>query len=135
MNFKPDDGNDLRPEMNITPLIDVVLLLLIFFMITTSFVVQPGLQVKLPEAETAEPARAKDIEVLITQEGTIYLGDLPVEPADLEAEFNRLRSGGRTGTVVVKADERVAHGRVVQVMDKARTAGLTRFAIATRPAE
>lgn len=123
-----------RPSvsLNLVPLVDCVLLLLIFFMISSSFVVQPGIKVDLPKASSAEREGAEDLKLIITREETLYLNNQRVTLSELWGKLlDRSRNGDRS-FLVIQADRLVAHGRVVEVMDIAKQAGIRRLAIATR---
>lgn len=124
----------IYPQVNITSLIDVVLLLLIFFMISTTFVTQPGIRVNLPKARSKTKDIAQEINtVIITADNTIFINRQKIH--DVE-EFRKvlleLRKEYKGDLIVIKADENVAHGLVVGVMDIAKTSGFSRIAIATR---
>jgi len=122
---------DLRVE--ITPLIDVVFLLLIFFTITTTFVTTPGIRVRLPKASAAETQPDDhDATVVLTTEGEIIFAHRKVDIAELEQGLAELAASNADTMLIVQADEKVPHGRVVQVMDLAKGKGLQRLAIATR---
>lgn len=119
--------------INITPLIDVVFLLLIFFVVTSTFLEQPGIDLSLPEASSAEIAEREDVVVQLAADGQIYLQDAPVAPEALFEQIEeRLQTSG-TDRVILEADERVPHGRVVEAMDAARRAGATALVVATQP--
>ncbi len=122
------------PQVNITSLIDVVLLLLIFFMISTTFVTQPGIRVNLPKAKTKVRNIAREINtVIITAERTISINRQEIRDfEELRQILLDLRKEYQGDLIVVKADESVAHGLVVRVMDIAKTSGFSRIAIATR---
>ncbi len=123
----------LERRLDITALIDVVLLLVIFFMISTSFIVQPGIKVKLPQAGTKEEGTPEDLVVLVTKEGDLYYGDTKVTDQELRDRLGRdVRAEGNS-VLIIKADEEAMHGRVVKVMDMAKTEGINRLAIATTP--
>ena len=106
--------------------------LIIFFMVTTTFQARSGISVKLPEAGSKLPVREVTRAVVsIKADGTMFLEDERVDEGLLAKKLEKLAtSGGRT-LVVIRADKSVPHGRVVTVMDIARTAGLTDIAIAT----
>ena len=132
MEFRKKRRDAITPD--ITPLVDVVFLLLIFFMLSTTFVVSPGIRIDLPQAQ-AEPMRSerRDLRVKIAAEGVLYVEDQRLSLEDLG---ERLRGAARTSQdtlVVIEADENTAHKYVVEVMDRAKSAGLSRLAIATRP--
>jgi biopolymer transport protein ExbD len=119
--------------LNLVPLVDAVLLLLIFFMISSSFVAQPGIKVNLPKAVTAERKEPEDITLAITKEDILYLNNQRIALQDLWGRLLHLQNQGRVGFLIIKADKAVSHGRVVEVMDIAKQAGVERLAIATEP--
>jgi biopolymer transport protein ExbD len=132
VTFRAKRRDVITPD--ITPMVDVVFLLLIFFMLSTTFIVSPGIRIDLPQAE-AEPVRRErqDLRVKIAAEGVLYVDEQRLSLEDL---IERLRATARTDPetlVVIEADENTAHKHVVEVMDRARSAGLRRLAIATRP--
>ncbi len=132
MQFRKDRRDAVTPD--ITPLVDVVFLLLIFFMLSTTFIVSPGIRVNLPQAE-AEAVRheRQDVRVKIDATGNLYLGDQRVSRDDLEARLQAAGRSDRDTLVIIEADEATAHRHVVEVMDRAKSVGLHRLAIATRP--
>ena len=121
-------------EINIIPLVDVTLVLLIIFMATTAFVREAGLNMKLPAARTREtvPDAERDINIALTRDRKIFLDGKPSsEGAVLAAMTARARRNPET-RVVIKGDERIEYARVVRVMDMAKGAGLPRVALGTR---
>jgi biopolymer transport protein ExbD len=131
----------LRPQrkrsviLNVTSLIDVLFLLLIFFMISTSFLATPAIKLELPKAKHADVVRQKPVVIYIDPEGAIFLNDEPVRISLLEAALADKLEGSEEKTVVLKADSRVSHGRVVEVMDLVKGAGAKRLVVSTRPDE
>jgi len=138
-----DDGLDegeggIFADINITPLTDIFLVLLIIFMVTTTAIAESGtqnagLKVNLPKGG-AEPAGvvSHDVAVAILEDGrTVVRGEV-VDEAKLAVVFQQARERSRETTVLVQADKGVSHGRVVAVMDLARRNGLERLAIATK---
>jgi biopolymer transport protein ExbD len=122
------------PTTDLTPLIDVVFLLLIFFAVSTSFVTAQGIQVDLPRSRTRDTVdQDNSLRVTVRQEGQLYLDDRPVNLDGLRAAFERAASGDVPPVVVIRADQAVAHGLVVQVMDLAQRSGLRRLSVATEP--
>ena len=125
-------------DINITPLTDIFLVLLIIFMVTTTAIAEAGrdeggFKVNLPKGAKGDVAGiSHDITVAILQDGRVVVGGKVVDGAGLKATFAQAKAGGEDPLVMFQADEGVAHGRVVQVMEQAREAGLTRLAIATR---
>lgn len=118
-------------SLNITPLIDVVLLLLIFFMISTTFVVQPGIPIQLPEAASAAGQLQREWVVAVTARGELYLNEVRTTLKTLQRQLKAAVGRGEVEVLIVKADEAAFHGRVVAVMDAAKLAGVRRLAIAT----
>jgi len=130
MNFARRPQEDLT--LDLTPLIDVVFLLLIFFMVTTTFATQSGIGVKLPEAAAQERPSTEAVSISIKATGEFFLDERPVTREALRSGLKTLeQQRGAETVVVVRADESVAHGRVVEAMDAARTAGFRKLAIAT----
>jgi biopolymer transport protein ExbD len=137
-------GDDLEgeggifAEINITPLTDIFLVLLIIFMVTTTAIAESGqdkggFKVNLPKGEKGEAAQiAKDVSVAVLQDGRAVIGGKVLDDAGLEATFAASAKVSPDTVVMVQADEGVPHGRVVAVMELARKAGLSRLAIATR---
>lgn len=125
----------LLRRLDVTPLIDVVLLLLIFFMISTTFVITAGIKVKLPQAATRAEAREQDIVVVVTEGGELYLDNESVSVDELRLRLKKKVSGRKDNLLIVKADREAKHGRVVQVMDLAKQLGISRLAIATEPVD
>ncbi|MBN1551775.1 biopolymer transporter ExbD [bacterium] len=129
--MKFNSANSLKPELNMTPLIDVVLMLLIFFMISTSFVFQPGIMVKLPSsAISADIQSTRMAQVIVTSEGDVYFDRLRVDIDNLEQQMSDYKD---KSLLIIKADRSVAHGLVVTIMDCAKKAGFERLTIATSP--
>jgi biopolymer transport protein ExbD len=122
------------PQVNITSLIDVVLLLLIFFMISTTFVTQPGIRIDLPKANTKVKNVAQESNtIIISADNSIYINRQQMESIEqLRSELVKLKQANSSELIIIKADENVAHGIVVSVMDLAKTSGFSRIAIATR---
>jgi biopolymer transport protein ExbD len=116
-------------QIDIAPLIDIVFQLLIFFMLTSSFIMQPGIKVNLPRAVTSEVVKFENIEIVISGEGVTYLNGKVVTAAELK---NALKvAAKREQSIMIKADKRSALGRVVEVWDAARDLGVTQINIAT----
>ena len=115
--------------IDIAPLVDVVFLLLIFFMLSSSFTFQSGINVKLPKAVTSDILREENLIVTITSDNIIYLNNDVITLKELE---NRLsQSGTKTRPLLIKADRRASVGRIVDVWDLCRNLGIERINIAT----
>lgn len=118
--------------LDIAPLIDVVFLLLIFFLLTSSFIVQPGIRVNLPKAVTSEVVQERSLVVLVTGENLVYLGDRLVTLADLRTALTK--AAKEQTQMLIKADRGASLGRVVEVWDLCREVGIAQINIATHQA-
>lgn len=122
-------------EINVIPLVDISLVLLIIFMVTTAFVKEAGLNMQLPKAQAteAEPEKSQDINIAIDKKSKTYLDGKPTTMAHLVKVLqNRARKKDST-RVIIKADRAIAYDRFVNVLDAVKVAGLYRIAIATEP--
>lgn len=128
-------GARRKALINVTSLIDVVFLLLLFFVVTSTFLERPGLDLTLPAASLAEVARRDEVTLELDAEGGVWLQGRRVAEEALERELKAALAAGGTERVVLEADEQVSHGRVVAAMDAARRAGATGLVVATRPQE
>jgi biopolymer transport protein ExbD len=125
-------GRDSDPivDINVTPLVDVALVLLIIFLATSYLIAQQSLKVELPKASKTAATEARTIAIVVKVSGEIVLDGRTLEPAKLQAELAEMREERPNIQVVVGADRNVIHGRVVDVMDAARMAGIERVAFA-----
>lgn len=133
MNFKPHRRDDL--EINMTPLIDVVFLLLIFFMVSTTFQKESELQVQLPQASTEPMAVVpKSVEIVINDNGQYFVDGKELinrKAVTLRQALQRVTSGRKDTPIVLRADARTPHQAVVTAMDVAARLGLKHLSIAT----
>lgn len=114
-------------------LTDIVFLLLIFFLLSSSFVLQPGVKVQLPKSDKAEQESQRQIVITVTEKGALFLNDQPVTTANLGSRLSGLLQKDRDKVVVIKADRTVSLQNAVEVMDIAKGVGATRLLIATQP--
>jgi len=126
-----------EPEINLVPLIDVILVLIIFFVITTTFDTRSTLQLQLPSA-TAEPAsdQTRSLSLLINAEGRYFVGDQEVLRTDIDAlkqTLNAVGGSDRNRPVLLRADARTPHQAVVTALDALGQLGFRRISIATAP--
>ena len=117
-------------EVNVTPMLDVVFIMLIFFIVTASFVKEAGIDVNRPDAATAERKERGNILVAITESGQIWINKRQVDPRAVRANIERMHAENPQGSVVIQADENSKNGLLVQVMDAARLAGVYEVSIA-----
>lgn len=135
--MKLSPGRREEPELNITSLIDVVFLLLIFFMVTTTFVQESGLDLRLPDASAAASDSADEaVEVVIDAADTVYVGGKALGgfEAELREALGRASDGRIDRPLRIKADGRASHQTVVSVMDMAAEVGFSQVDIATQAA-
>ena len=120
------------PHIDLTPMIDVVFLLLIFFMISTTFVENPGLMIDLPDSSAQQLRQDRqEVQVYLTAEGEIYFKRQPVSLSVLTEKLADFGPAAKQMTFLLMADKGVLHGKVIQLMDLAKTAGFGQLAIAT----
>ena len=116
-------------EIDIAPLIDMVFQLLIFFMLTSSFVIQPGIKINLPKALTSEVVKTENIEIVISSENVTYLNGKVVTAAELKKLL--VLAAKMKQPVLIKSDKRAYLGKVVEIWDACRDLGITQINIAT----
>jgi len=127
--------DDEESEVNLTPMLDVVFIMLIFFIVTASFVKEAGIDVNRPDAATAEKKTKGNILVAITENGQIWIDKRQVDPRALRANIERLHAENPQGSVVIQADKNSKNGLLVQVMDSARLAGVYNVSIAAQESD
>lgn len=137
MKVSPSSGthNHSMAEINITPFVDVVLVLLIIFMITAPLL-QQGLPVQLPKAQASEIKRTpQDMVLTLDDKGHIFLGDSrsPVSMEELPSKLVAVYQGKESKDLLIKADQQLRYGEVIQVMSLAQKAGVERIGMITRP--
>jgi biopolymer transport protein ExbD len=123
-----DDEED--NEVNLTPMLDVVFIMLIFFIVTASFVKESGIDVNRPNAATAERKEKGNILVAISEDNQIWIDRRQVDPRALRANIERMHAENPNGAVVIQADEESKNKLLVLVMDAARMAGVKNVSIA-----
>lgn len=134
MQFRRTRRDDARIE--ITPLVDMVFLLLIFFMLSTTFIVSPGIKVNLPQSSAEKVTQEKkEVQVVITEDNKVFVESVLVDMGGLEQRLVGAAQQDPQTLVIIKADAKALHGKVVEVMDLAKQSGLNRMAIATQPKE
>lgn len=130
MQFK--EKKSKRSSINVTSLIDVMFILLIFFMVSSSFVEQPGMKLELPTIKSKEVARVDNLVLFVSKDDVIYLDDKQVSMENLAAEITAAIPNIKEKTLVLKADRETQHGVIVQIMDIAKRNGLKKIIIGTR---
>lgn len=126
------ETNDLDQPItgiNITPLVDVILVLLIIFMVTATFIMSPSLNVDLPKATTGEPTPISNIAVVIDAKGNLFLNGNPINEENLTVFVRAKREEGSRLNAIIGADKMVYHGRVIHIVDLLKKEGVSKFAI------
>jgi len=123
-------GGEEESEINLTPMLDVVFIMLIFFIVTASFVKESGIDVNRPDAATAEKKERGNILIAITDSGQFWVDKRQVDPRALRANIERLYAENPQGAVVIQADEDSRNKWLVQAMDAARLAGVKNVSMA-----
>ena len=118
-----------KGQLDIAPLIDVVFLLLIFFMLTSNFVFQPGIKVTLPKAITSEVISSENLVVTVTGQDLLFLNDQPITILELMSKLKEAHQDNRS--LLLKADTNASLGRVVEIWDLCRELGIPQINIAT----
>ncbi len=129
MKFKRRSHPFIRSDA--APMADVVFLLLIFFMLSSSFIIQPGIKIKLPEAITSQAQLERQLILTVSKDKKIFLNEKRIAMKDLLPELKNVFLDRKDKVLIIKADKRVLHGTVVEIMDKAKLAGAEKLAIAT----
>jgi biopolymer transport protein ExbD len=119
--------------LNITPLIDMVFILLIFFAVNASFVKEAGVEIERPSARTAETKQQANIMIAVTENGEVWVDRQRVDPSSVRGHVERLHAENPEGSVVILADKASQTGLVIQVLDQARLAGIESVAVAASP--
>ncbi len=121
----------IKPVINIASLVDVLFLLLIFFMVTSAFVEQPNIKLELPATRHSEVSKIDRAVLTIARDGQLFLLDKPVDKKNLEKELRRIVLDTGDEVLVLKADKMVPYGDVVDIMDDAKGAGFKRVVAPT----
>ncbi len=118
-----------KGHLDIAPLIDCVFLLLIFFLLTSNFMFQPGIKINLPKAVTSEVVRENTLVITVTADNIFYLNEAPITFVELKSKLKT--SSDTRRPVLIKADRNVSLGKVVSIWDFCRDIGMTQVNIAT----
>ncbi len=122
---------DEESDINLTPMLDVVFIMLIFFIVTATFIKQAGIDVLRPDAESAQQKPTISVLVAIGPNGEIWIDNEQVDESSVRAQIERLHSENPKGGLVVQADRQAKYEKVEAVLSAARAAGMTQVAIST----
>ena len=125
-------NNAEENSLDLTPMMDIVFIMLIFFILTTSFVKETGVEISRPNAETAERDERGNILVAITENDEIWVDKRRIDLKALRANIERLKIEYPEGSVIIQADERSRSGLLVEAMDQIRLAGVQNISIAAK---
>lgn len=130
MKRRYSSDNHDEAAIDMTPMLDIVFIMLIFFIVTTSFVKEAGIEVNRPSANTAQTVQSGNIMIAVGAAGDIWIDKRRVEVDAVRANVERLRAESPEGAIVIQADELANAGVVVKVMDQVRMAGVENISIA-----
>jgi biopolymer transport protein ExbD len=130
MRYRRRQREEETAQIDMTSMMDVVFIMLIFFIVTTSFVKEAGIEVNRPAATTAQRQERGNIMIAVSDGGAIWIDGRQVDLRAVRANVERLRAENPEGAVVIQADEASRTGILVQVMDQVRLAGVLNVAIA-----
>jgi biopolymer transport protein ExbD len=126
-------GHGAIVGINVTPMVDVVLVLLVIMMVSATYIVSQSLKVELPKAASSNESVQSIAAVTIAKNGNIYYNQQPISEPDLIQKFKEGIAANEDMSLIVSADEAVPHGRVVHVIDLAKLEGILKFAINVEP--
>ncbi|ACO04428.1 MAG TPA: biopolymer transporter ExbD [Persephonella sp.] len=131
MRLIDEDDKEIS-EINMTPFVDIILVVLIIFMATATFIVEGKIPLNLPKAETGEPKeiKVKRIEITILKTGELFINDKKINPDLLEEKLKQLK--GKDTVVVLRADQSIEFQKVVSIIDTCRKVGLEKYMIETK---
>ncbi len=121
-----------KPELIIIPMIDIMFFLLVFFMLSTMYMVeQKTIPVKLPQATTAQVDNKTNFSVTLKEDGTVYLEDKPTDVDTLISEASKEQQNNPSFSIIIRADKDINYDKVINLIDRLKSAGITRFGLAT----
>jgi biopolymer transport protein ExbD len=129
--MKFNTSNEPLAIFSYSSLTDIVMLLLIFFLLTSQFVIQTGVKVKLPGSKTSEQTSASQLIVTLTSAGAIFAGQDEVTVDELPARLALMKGEGKEQNLIIRADKSVAVDLVIKVIDAAKSTGIDKFTIQT----
>jgi biopolymer transport protein ExbD len=127
--FQQNTDDDI--EINMTPMLDVVFILLIFFIVTTSFIREAGVNIDRPEANTSSTLPQQAITVAITAHNKVWIDQRQIEPQSIRRNIERLLSESPESTIIIQADKFAQTGLLIEALDQCKLAGARNIAVAT----
>jgi biopolymer transport protein ExbD len=135
MGAKLGGDDEAITDINITPFVDIILVVLIIFMVTATYIVAPSIKVNLPDAATGENTEQSSLGVTLTADGKLYLNGDEVTEAQLRESIQVEKAKNKEVICLIAADRTVLHGDVVHIIDVVRQEGVAKFAINIEPAD
>jgi biopolymer transport protein TolR len=133
VDFSSDRNGSQISQINVTPLVDVMLVLLVIFMVTAP-IIQQGVQINLPQAQAGAVASDEEpLVVSITQNGRLYLNDNPISASELGKKLRAVRQINKDKEVYLRADQNVRYGVVMSAIEEIKKAGIVKLGMVTRP--
>ena len=129
MALKMDSGEDILSEINVVPLVDIILVVLIIFMVTAPMIMRPSINVNLPKAATGDASVPSKLNITIANDGRLNLDGKFVEENDIQSAAVAEVQKNPDIQAIISADKDVPHGKVVGVLDLVKAAGVKKFAI------
>lgn len=126
-----DDNDGPIAEINIVPFVDIILVVLIIFMVTTPLIIKPSISVNLPKAVSGEETTPSPFNVSVSPNGDIFLNGSATQLESLKTEAQNATQKNPNTQAIISADEMVSHGKVIGVIDAIKSGGVTKFAIST----
>src|SRR5688572_10329913 len=127
------EPDDMITEINVVPLVDIVLVVLIIFMLTANLIANASIKVDLPEASTGEAAEPTTLALTLTKDGALFMNGALTDEAALRAYIPGLAKTDPKAQAIIAADKEVTHGRVIQIIDLVRSSGIYKFALNIDP--
>ncbi len=133
MASQQQDDDDMITGINVTPLVDVVLVLLVIFMVTATFIVTPSIKIDLPKAASGDSTPVSSLALVLSKTGEIYLNGQPTDEEGLRTFIRTELAEKKNLQAIISADKAVSHGSVIHIIDVVKTEGVTKFAINVEP--
>ncbi|MCD6496710.1 MAG: biopolymer transporter ExbD [Deltaproteobacteria bacterium] len=127
------DDDDIMAGINVTPLVDITLVLLIIFMVTATFMKDPVVPIELPRAATAQEAQVKNFALVLDAKGKLYVNGHPSSLADAAKKLKAAHRADPSVQAIIAADGEVRHKQVIRVIDLVRRCGIVKFAVNVQP--
>ena len=126
-------GDEPMTDINIVPLVDIVLVVLIIFMVTATYIVSPSIKVNLPEAATAEVQEPTSLGITVATDGSLFLDGTPITEDGLRAAVRAAKAEKADVVCLIAGDKEARHGDVIKVIDLVKQEGVAKFAINVEP--